>query len=231
MIKRICRKFANLTPCAHFFSQNPAVRGHAIPFDSAQSTPHTLPSPVEWFRKFVPAGRPIWVAESDDQIGATTYRSSFYGGRAAYDARAEMRVHIASAYQRRGIGRVLTQFVIEECPRLGITTLLSMHYDRNDATRSLYESLGFQQGGHLPDSAVVEGPRRGLVIAALRVPPRVMWCEPLCPNPSWPRLTSRPPSHQAVRLRRDRSATVGSYLDRPPRRKDSLRTFGLRRPG
>jgi phosphinothricin acetyltransferase len=62
--------------------------------------------------------------------------------------------------------------VIEQCPRLGITTLLSMHFDHNEATRRINESLGFEQCGHLKEIAVVQGRRRGLIIWALRIPPQ-----------------------------------------------------------
>ena len=61
--------------------------------------------------------------------------------------------------------------MIGQCPRLGVTTLLSMHFDHNEATRRINESLGFQQQGHLTEIAVVQGQRRGLVISALRIPP------------------------------------------------------------
>ena len=109
------------------------------------------------------------MAEVDGRVVATAYLSSFYGGRPAYDATAEVSVYIATAYHRRGIGRRLKQWVIEQCPRLGVTTLLSMHFDHNEATRRINESLGFQQMGHLTEIAVVQGQKRGLVISALRI--------------------------------------------------------------
>ena len=92
-------------------------------------------------------------------------------GRGAYDATAEVSVYVATEYHRRGIGRRLKEFVIEQCPRLGVSTLLSMHFDHNLATRRINESLGFQQMGHLTEIAVVHGEKRGLVVWALRIPP------------------------------------------------------------
>jgi phosphinothricin acetyltransferase len=101
----------------------------------------------------------------------TAYLSSFYAGRPAYDATSEVSVYVATAAHRQGIGRRLKEFVIGECPRLGITTLLSMHFDHNEATRRINESLGFEQMGHLKEIAVVQGNKRGLVISALRILP------------------------------------------------------------
>jgi L-amino acid N-acyltransferase YncA len=150
------------------------VYNQSIPagWSTADTTPIAVADRVEWFGKFDPVRRPIWVAEVDGRVVATVYLSSFYGGRPAYDATAEVSMYIATAYHRRGIGRRLKQWVIEECPRLGVTTLLSMHFDHNEATRRINEGLGFQQMGHLTEIAVVQGQKRGLVIWALRIPPR-----------------------------------------------------------
>src|SRR3954453_12242783 len=149
------------------------IYNQSIPggWSTAGTQPVTVPARLEGFRKFDPARRPIWVAELEGQVIAVVYLSSFYGGRPAYDATAEVSVYIATAYHRQGIGRRLKQWVIEQCPRLGVTTLLSMHFDHNDATRRINESLGFTQMGHLTEIAVVQGHKRGLVIWALRIPP------------------------------------------------------------
>ena len=151
------------------------IYNQSIPagWSTADTTPITVADRVEWFRKFDPARRPIWVAEADSRVVATTYLSSFYGGRPAYDATAEVSIYVATAYHRHGIGRRLKEFVIGECPRLGVTTLLSMHFDHNEATRRINKSLGFQQVGHLTEIAVVQGKKRGLVIWALRIPPEI----------------------------------------------------------
>jgi len=136
---------------------------------TADTRPITVEERIDWFRKFDPATRPIWVAEADSRVIATTYLSSFYGGRPAYDATAEISIYIATEFHRRGIGRRLKRFVIDQCPRLGVTTLLSMHFDHNEATRRMNESFGFEIVGHLKDIATVQGEKRGLVIAALRI--------------------------------------------------------------
>jgi L-amino acid N-acyltransferase YncA len=148
------------------------IYNQSIPagWSTADTKPITVADRVEWFRKFDPTKRPIWVAEVDKSVVATAYLSSFYGGRPAYEATAEVSVYVAIAYHRHGIGRRLKQFVIEQCPRLGVTTLLSMHFDHNEATRRINESLGFQQMGHLTEIAMVQGQKRGLVIWGRRIP-------------------------------------------------------------
>jgi L-amino acid N-acyltransferase YncA len=150
------------------------IYNQSIPagWSTADTQPITVADRTEWFRKFDCARRPIWVAEVDGAVVATAYLSSFYAGRPAYDATAEVSVYVATNAHRQGIGRRLKEFVIGECPRLGVTTLLSMHFDHNEATRRINDSLGFQQMGHLTDIAVVRGEKRGLVISALRIPAR-----------------------------------------------------------
>jgi L-amino acid N-acyltransferase YncA len=149
------------------------IYNQSIPggWSTADTKPITVADRIQWFRKFDPARRPIWVADVDGSVVAVTYLSSFYGGRPAYDATAEISVYIASAHQRKGLGRQLKQWVIGQCPRLGISTLLSMHFDHNEATRRINASLGFEQQGHLREIAVVQGQKRGLMISALRIPP------------------------------------------------------------
>jgi phosphinothricin acetyltransferase len=149
------------------------IYNQSIPggWSTADTAPIRMADRLEWFRKFDPAKRPIWVAEVEGLVVAVAYLSSFYGGRPAYDATAEVSLYIASAYQRRGIGRRFKRWLIEQCPRLGVTTLLSMHFDHNEATRRINASLGFQPMGHLTEIAVVHGQKRGLVISALRIPP------------------------------------------------------------
>lgn len=157
---------ANLPAIVDIYNQSiPAGRS------TADTTPITVESRIEWFRTFDPAKRPIWVAEVDGRVIATVYLSSFYRARPAYDATAEVSTYVATEFHRKGIGRRLKQFVIDQCPRLGITTLLSMHFDHNEATRRMNASFGFVEAGHLPEIAVVQGRKRGLMISMLRIPP------------------------------------------------------------
>jgi phosphinothricin acetyltransferase len=152
------------------------IYNQSIPagWSTADTNPIQVEDRVEWFRRFVPDRRPIWVAEKDGIVVAWVSLSSFYYGRPAYDATAEISIYIATAYHRCGIGRLLKQWVIEQCPKLGISTLLSMHFDHNQATRRINESLGFELCGHLKEIAVVQGQKRGLVIWALRISPQAV---------------------------------------------------------
>jgi L-amino acid N-acyltransferase YncA len=136
---------------------------------TADTAPVAVADRIEWFRRFDPVRRPLWVAEIDGEIVAWIGLTSFYHGRPAYDATAEVSTYIATAHRRKGIGTALKKGMIEACPKFGVTTLLSFHFDHNEATRKMNAALGFVPMGHLPEIAVVQGVGRGLVISALRI--------------------------------------------------------------
>lgn len=152
------------------------IYNQSIPggWSTADTSPVTVADRVDWFARHDPQKRPMWVAESesgaDGEIVAWIGITSFLSGRPAYDATAVVSLYVATAYQRRGIGQCLKRRMIEHCPKLGVTTLLSMHFDHNVVTRRLNEQLGFEPMAHLPEIAVVNGQKRGLVISSLRIP-------------------------------------------------------------
>lgn len=141
---------------------------------SGRSTADLEPISVEsrraWFALFNPRKRPIWVALDGEAVVACIYLTSFYGGRAAYDKTAEISLYLAQNYQNRGVGTWLMQKMIAHCPQLGVTTLLGMHFDHNEATARLNRRLGFEVAGHLAEIAEIGGQKRGLLISVLRIP-------------------------------------------------------------
>lgn len=122
-----------------------------------------------WFAEHSPNFRPLWVLEVNEKIAAWIALNSFYGGRAAYNATAEVSIYIAPPYQRQGFGSLLLQHVIGECDRLKITTLLAFCFDHNFSSLRLFERFGFEQQGHLPEIAVLDGEKRGLSILMLKL--------------------------------------------------------------
>jgi L-amino acid N-acyltransferase YncA len=144
-----------------------AIYNAAIPSrnSTADLFPITVESRREWFSKHSPQRRPLWVLVVEDEIVAWIGLSSFYGGRPAYDATAEISIYIAPAHQGKGYGSLLVRQMLEQAPRLGVTTFLAMYFDHNQASRNLFERFGFQPMGHLPQIAELDGVKRGLIIA------------------------------------------------------------------
>ena len=151
-----------------------AIYNESIPGGRATADlrPVTTEERHEWFRKFDPERRPIWVAvDEDGSIMGCVYLSSFYAGRPAYDKTAEISTYLATAHQGKGLGTLLKKRMIAACPGLGVENLLSFYFDHNEATRRLNEKLGFVPMGHLTEIAEVFGEKRGLVIGVLRINP------------------------------------------------------------
>lgn len=148
-----------------------AVYNESVP--TGRATADTRPIGVEerreWFRKFDPQRRPIWVAEEDGQVVGCIYLTSFYAGRPAYDKTAEISFYLSATHQRRGVGTRMVEKMIAACPDLGVTTLIAMHFDHNEATLALNRKFGFTVVGHLPEIAEVFGEKRGLLLSMLRV--------------------------------------------------------------
>ncbi len=155
---------ADLSAIVNIYNQSiPAGRA------TADTQPITVADRVEWFKQFSPDKRPIWVAEEEGRIVGCVYVTSFYGGRPAYDKTAEISLYIDTDYQSKGLGTTLMQSMIDACPELGITTLIGMHFDHNEATKRLNDKFGFELVGHLPEIAEVLGQKRGLMISILRI--------------------------------------------------------------
>lgn len=148
-----------------------AIYNESVPTGraTADTRPIAVADRMDWFRTFTSHKRPLWVAEERGQIVGCVYLTSFYGGRPAYDKTAEISFYLASSHQKKGIGTFLVGEVIKACPRLGVTTLLAMHFDHNAASQGVLRKFGFQQVGHLPEIAEVFGEKRGLFLSILRV--------------------------------------------------------------
>lgn len=139
---------------------------------TADTRPIEVSDRLEWFRRFDPNRRPIWVAVDGDRIVGCVYLTSFYGGRPAYDATAEISTYIHPDYQGKGLGTYLKKKMIEACPSLGVENLISIYFDHNTATEKVNEKLGFQCVGNMPEIASVFGQKRGVKIGLLRLAPQ-----------------------------------------------------------
>jgi L-amino acid N-acyltransferase YncA len=62
--------------------------------------------------------------------------------------------------------------MIEHCSTSGVTTLVIMHFDHNEATRRINRLLGFEEAGHLRELTVVNGQPPTCNSARLEFEPR-----------------------------------------------------------
>jgi phosphinothricin acetyltransferase len=149
------------------------IYNQSIPggWSTADTQPVTVEARMPWFRSHDPQRRPIWVCEVDGEIGGWVSLEWFYAGRPAYDKTAEISFYVATAYHGQGIGTFILKEAIAQCPSLGITSLIAMHFDHNQPSAKVTNRLGFEPVGHLERIAEIDGEKRGLVIRLLRIAP------------------------------------------------------------
>jgi L-amino acid N-acyltransferase YncA len=134
---------------------------------TADLEPVSVESRRKWFEEHSPELRPIWVMKEDGHIIAWLSFQSFYG-RPAYLATAEVSIYVAEAFHGRGIGSMLLEKAIQECPRLHILTLLGFVFAHNEPSVKLLKKFGFSEWGYLPQVANLDGIERDLVILGKR---------------------------------------------------------------
>ncbi|AFY41138.1 GNAT family N-acetyltransferase [Nostoc sp. PCC 7107] len=147
-----------------------AIYNTAIPsrLATADLKPVSVESRRLWFHGRSPNFRPLWVIEQEGVIAGWLSFQSFYG-RPAYNSTAEISIYIAPAFHHCGLGRQLLTQAINESPNLGLKTLLGFIFAHNHPSLKLFETLGFQRWGHLPQVADLDGVERDLIIMGLRI--------------------------------------------------------------
>ncbi len=147
-----------------------AIYNASIPqrLATADLEPISVESRLLWFHEHIPSSRPIWVMEVDEAIAGWLSFQSFYG-RPAYQATAEISIYVAPNYHRCGVGRQLLTQAIHHSSSLGIKTLVGFIFAHNQPSLQLFELLGFQCWGFLPQVAEMNGVERDLVIMGRRI--------------------------------------------------------------
>lgn len=145
---------------------NTTIPGRMV---TADLEPVSVESRLAWFRRHQPDRRPLWMVE--DETGAIVGWASFqdFYGRAAYQATAEISIYLDEAFRGKGVGRQILEHSIKACPQLGINTLLGYIFAHNEPSLKLFYALGFEDWGHLPNVARLDGVERSLKILGKRV--------------------------------------------------------------
>ena len=136
---------------------------------TADTEPVTVEQRTGWFRERDARRRPLWVAETDEDVVGWLSLSDFWDGRPAYYATAEVGVYVKDGHRGGGVGRRLVEEAIGRAPELGIETLIAGTFAHNGPSVRLFERFGFQKLAHFPEVAELDGVKRDLVVSALRV--------------------------------------------------------------
>jgi phosphinothricin acetyltransferase len=98
-------------------------------------------------RTLLDGGYPYIVAEIDDALAGYAYAGP-YRPRPAYRFSVEDSIYVDPNAQRRGVGRVLLEHLIEECERRGFRQMIAVIGDSAQAPSiELHRSLGCRMIG------------------------------------------------------------------------------------
>jgi L-amino acid N-acyltransferase YncA len=134
---------------------------------TADTTPVTVESRIEWFQKHSDK-RPLWVMEENGKVVGWMGFHSFYG-RPAYESTVEVSIYLDEEIRGKGWGKKALTFVVEEARKLNVKTLLGYIFAHNIPSLVLFERFGFVEWAHLPDIAVLDGVERSLKILGFRI--------------------------------------------------------------
>lgn len=135
---------------------------------TADITPATMESRQAWFDLHLSSKKyPLWVLEFEGEVVGWCSYSQFYS-RAAYDCTAEISFYLDAKVHGKGFGGKVVDFLIEQMPIHGLTTLLGFVFGNNAPSLGLLEKKGFQRYGLLPQVADMETHQEDLVILGFK---------------------------------------------------------------
>jgi len=136
---------------------------------TADTTPVSVDSRLEWFSQHNPTNRPLWVIEDDtDKIIGWVSFQSFYG-RPAYDTTVEISIYIDESQRGKGLGKEILEYCLERVQCFGVKTVLGFIFAHNEPSIKLFRHLGFEEWGILPDIALLDGVEYSLKILGKRI--------------------------------------------------------------
>lgn len=143
---------------------NAAIPGRLA---TADTEPVSVESRRAWFRER-DARHPLWVLEHEGHVAGWLSFGKFYG-RPAYAGTAEVSIYVDPKHHHGGFATRLMERAIERASALELSTLLGFVFFHNEPSVRLCHKFGFEQWGHLPKVAVLDGVQRDLLILGRRV--------------------------------------------------------------
>lgn len=121
-----------------------------------------------WFDRHRADSYPLLVEENDAGIIAWISFEPFYG-RAAYRRTAELSIYVASDQRGQGLGSRLLAEALEHAVTLRFRNIVGYVFAHNPASLALMRRFGFEEWGHLPDVAEMDGKPYSLCIVGKRL--------------------------------------------------------------
>ncbi len=140
------------------------IYGHGIASGMA-TFETTVPDWNTFDLKYLPHSRIIAMQENEPVGWAALTPVS---ARECYNGVAEVSVYVHQQHQRKGIGRILLEELINTSEQNGIWSLLSVIHEENRASIHLHEQCGFRYIGYRERIAQLDGIWRTTVMLEKR---------------------------------------------------------------
>ncbi|WP_274571184.1 GNAT family N-acetyltransferase [Neisseria leonii] len=113
--------------------------------------------------------RPLYVVEN--AAGTLLAWGSFsdYYPRDAYRISAEISIYVRESARGCGLGRRLAEYMCRRAPALGIRNIIAVIFAHNTPSLHLFERLGFESWGRLPEVCDMAGSPADVVIMGKKV--------------------------------------------------------------
>ena len=121
---------------------NQAIINTVATFDT---NPKTLEEQKDWFSRHGPK-YPILVAQQDGLVVGWA-SLSMWSDRCAYSDTAEVSLYVKEDHQGKGIGRKLSEAIIQAGQNAGLHTVIARIVEGNETSIHIAESLGFRHIG------------------------------------------------------------------------------------
>lgn len=126
-----------------------AIYAHVV--EEGGAFPREPPADEQIFREaWIDDKTGVYVAEVDGAVAGSYHLLPNYDGLAAHIANAGYMV--APVFRRRGVGRTLVEHSLDEARRHGFDAMMFNLVIESNASRALYEHLGFEAVGRVPEA-------------------------------------------------------------------------------
>ena len=89
--------------------------------------------------------------------------------RTAYHISSEISVYLHHDYHGKGLGSLLTRWMLTQAPSLGVRNVVALVFAHNKPSLGLFRKLGFEQWGYMPQVCDMEGFTADVVMLGLGV--------------------------------------------------------------
>ena len=127
------------------------------------------PERQDWFLEHDKDSYPIYVLEFQKQIIGWGSISPYRKGRAGLKETAEISYYIDYNFHGNGYGKLLIEYMIDDCKRIGIKNLFALLLEINEKSISVLKSFGFSSWGYMPDVVNLSGLRCAHVMYGKKV--------------------------------------------------------------